>query len=230
MESEVNYPQLADSAFMSQFDATMTYKQDSTIRCAYLGPAMVPELRQAPQPKTEGDRAVLFVSNPIDHTRRGRFVLDLMNEIDVDSYGRVLRNRTLPSDQGRKTKLETISRYRFTLALENSICRDYVTEKFFDPLLAGSIPVYVGAPNIEEFAPGNNCFINAGDFADPRELGQYLRRLSADEAAYQQFFDWKTNDFRADFVNKLEQVRIEPFCRLAMHLSGKCKGKPATRM
>ncbi len=226
MESEVSYPQLADPAFMSQFDVTMTYKQDSTIWCAYFGTAMVPDLLRPPQPKTEAAPAVFFASNPFDHTRRGRYVLDLMNEIDVDSYGRVLRNRTLPSDQGRETKLDVISRYRFTLAPENSICRDYVTEKFFHPLLVGSVPVYFGAPNIEEFAPGNHCFINAGDFADPRDLGEYLRSLCTDEAAYQQFFDWKTNDLRADFMNRLDQVRIEPFCRLAMLLRGECTEKP----
>jgi len=40
-----------------------------------------------------------------------------------------------------------------------------VTEKIFDPMLARSVPVYLGAPDIEEFVPAN-CFVNIRDYAD----------------------------------------------------------------
>lgn len=38
------------------------------------------------------------------------------------------------------------------MAFENVIAMDYVTEKFYDPLIAGSVLVYLGAPNIADFA------------------------------------------------------------------------------
>ena len=59
----------------------------------------------------------------------------------------------LEADKGSATKLETIKAYKFTLALENAIAEDYVTEKVYDPLIASSVPVYLGAPNIDDFAP-----------------------------------------------------------------------------
>ena len=55
-----------------------------------------------------------------------------------DCYGACHRNRTLADDDGQAAKLATIARYRFTLAFENSIARDYVTEKLMSALIAGS--------------------------------------------------------------------------------------------
>uniref|UniRef100_A0A6N2K8M2 Fucosyltransferase n=1 Tax=Salix viminalis TaxID=40686 RepID=A0A6N2K8M2_SALVM len=48
-------------------------------------------------------------------------------------------------------KVETLKRYKFSLAFENSNEEDYVTEKFFQSLVAGTIPVVIGAPNIQDF-------------------------------------------------------------------------------
>jgi Glycosyltransferase family 10 (fucosyltransferase) C-term len=39
-------------------------------------------------------------------------------------------------------KLETLKRYKFSLAFENSNEEDYVTEKFFQSLVAGIIEAY----------------------------------------------------------------------------------------
>lgn len=47
-----------------------------------------------------------------------------------------------------KSKLETLSRYKYTLVIENSM--DALTEKLFDALFARCIPVYVG-PAVDKF-------------------------------------------------------------------------------
>ena len=39
-----------------------------------------------------------------------------------------------------------LGRYKFVLAFENGVCDDYITEKFWRPLLVGSIPIYFGSP------------------------------------------------------------------------------------
>jgi hypothetical protein len=49
-----------------------------------------------------------------------------------------------------------------------------VTENFFKPLVAGSVPVYLGAPNIRELATAEHCFIDTADFEGPAELPAYL--------------------------------------------------------
>jgi len=215
MESDVNYPRLADPAFMRRFDLTMTYRRDSDVWTPYLGVGMLDALRTPPQPKTPEAPAVYFASNDRDRSGRRAYVAALMEHLAVDSYGRSLRNRTVEQDDGRSTKLATIARYKFTLAFENSISLDYVTEKFFDPLLAGSVPVYLGAPNIADYAPGEHCYVNAADFAGPAELAAYLRHLQHDDREYARFLAWKTQPLRPAFVQLVEQTRRHPLCRLA---------------
>jgi len=45
--------------------------------------------------------------------------------------------------------LRLTSKYKFTLAMENAICDDYITEKIWRPLEAGSVPIIFGSPKIK---------------------------------------------------------------------------------
>jgi hypothetical protein len=160
------------------------------------------------------------------------YARDLMRYLQVDSYGTCLTNRKLPEDRGVTTKLETIARYKFTLAFENSISQDYVTEKFFDPLTAGSVPVYRGAPNIDDFAPGERCFINAADFHGPRDLAEYLSYLAANETEYESYLIWKEKPFAGRFLRAIGPFFELDFVRLCSQLSvksGRLESMPAQR-
>jgi alpha-1,3-fucosyltransferase 10 len=139
---------------------------------------------------------------------------ELMRYIKVDCHGRAFRNRQLAEDRGRESKLEALARYRFDLAFENSISQDYLSVKFFDPLVAGCVPVYRGAPNIEEFAPGDHWFINAADFHGPQGLAEYLLHLVKNPAEYDAYFAWKDRPPRESFLKKIEIAEKDPFRRL----------------
>ncbi|KAG5486233.1 hypothetical protein LSCM1_07355 [Leishmania martiniquensis] len=45
-------------------------------------------------------------------------------------------------------------KYRYALPFENSIEDDYVTEKVYNALLSGALPLYIGAMNIADYVPG----------------------------------------------------------------------------
>src|SRR5580765_3193465 len=68
----------------------------------------------------------------------------------VDAAGRQLNNMngwTVPMAPNRAAgKVEFFRRYKFTLAVENTIWPGYMTEKLVDPMFAASIPIYVGDP------------------------------------------------------------------------------------
>lgn len=66
-----------------------------------------------------------------------------------------------------------ISKYRYTIAFENTAEDDYVTEKFWEPLQAGSVPIYRGAPNIADHAASEASFINANNLT-AKDLANFL--------------------------------------------------------
>ncbi len=214
MESDVNYPLLNNPTFMAQFDLTMTYRRDVDIWTPYFGPDIVKALATPPQIKLEEAQAVYIASNFRDRSGRNTYVSELMKYIEIDSYGRCLNNRTFQFDTGRETKLQTIARYKFTLAFENSISHDYVTEKFFDPLIAGSVPIYLGAPNVDDFVPGDHCFINVADFDGPEQLAEYLLYLDEHDQEYVKYLEWKSRDLKTSFINMIEYTTTHPLCRL----------------
>ena len=220
LESDVTIPMMRSARFMRHFDLTMTYRRDADVWCPYLPPTAFPPspadrlLAPAP-PKRESVPAVLFQSSRYDRSRRYPYLHELMKRVRVDSYGKITPNQKVDGpDTGRQTKLDVISRYKFCLSFENSLSVDYVSEKFFDPLVAGTVPVYRGASNVAEFAPGEKCFINADDFSGPAELAEYLNFLNGNDAAYQEYFRWKSAGFSAGFQKMMQIASREPFCRL----------------
>jgi hypothetical protein len=52
-----------------------------------------------------------------------------------------------------ESKYEVLSQYSFSLCFENMTMNGYITEKIFDCLYAGTIPLYLGAKNIDAFIP-----------------------------------------------------------------------------
>ena len=214
MESSVNYPALSDPSFMARFDLTMTYRRSADFWMPYCPDRSTwnEALRRPLPAKTAAAPLVMFQSAPFNKYGRAQFAGELMKEIQVDSFGRFLNNKSLPGpDHGRQTKLDTIARYKFCLSLENSIEEDYVTEKFYDPLLAGVAPVYRGAPNIDEFAPGEHCYIDASKFTSPRELAEYLHYLDKNTDAYNAYFAWRDRPLRATFESEFLASRPNPF-------------------
>jgi hypothetical protein len=221
MECHLHRPWSTDRRFMALFDLTMTYEFNSDVPVPYIWTGILEPLQAPPGPKDPGLLAASFISSKANQSRRIEFTRELMEHIEVHSFGRLLQNRWLPEDAGPATKLGVLANYKFTLAFENAIAVDYVTEKFFDPLIAGSVPVYLGAPNIGGFAPGEHCFINAVDFESPKTLAKYLLALNQDDAAYGRYLEWKHKPLRTEFVQKAEALR-EPrplvLCRKVLEL------------
>ena len=70
-----------------------------------------------------------------------------------------------------------VSKYQFALCFENTIFPGYVTEKIFDCFIAGCIPIYYGAPDIDEYIPANT-FIDMRDFKGFDEWALYIEDIS----------------------------------------------------
>lgn len=212
VESDANYPLQCIPEFMSQFDLCMNFRRDSDVPVFYFGPHIIPLLLAPPKPKTRQAIAVYFASNSFALNNRYELFGELMKYIKIDSCGKSQNNCKLERDTGRMTKLETISSYFFYLAFENSNCVDYVSEKMFDGLLAGTVPVYLGAPNVDEYLPGNNCIIKVSDYPSAADLASHLLDLSKDIERYESYLAWKKEPLRETFL-ELARTQEAPALR-----------------
>lgn len=87
-----------------------------------------------------------------------------------------------PSYRGPvKSKKETFQKYKFSICYENSGgFNGYITEKIFDSLFAGCVPIYLGPPNIESHIP-NNIFIDKRNFKTYEELYRHIKYMPDEE-------------------------------------------------
>ena len=74
-------------------------------------------------------------------------------------------------------KLSTIAEYKFALCFENIKFPGYVTEKLIHCMVAGVIPIYWGAPDIQDFVPPE-CFINGSEYRSLEKLEAHLETIS----------------------------------------------------
>jgi hypothetical protein len=101
-----------------------------------------------------------------------------------------------------KSKYEIFSRYRFALCFENSAMPGYITEKIFDCFFVGTIPIYLGAPDVVKYIP-KGCFIDMRDFDNYAALHSYLSSLS----------DNDISSFRMAAREYLSSEQYQPFTK-----------------
>lgn len=224
-ESEHNYPILDSQEFRSQFDINMTYHIADQVPFTYFI-AMDYYLEYYPflYPKPEKAPVMMMISNCKAKNRRGEYLQQLMKYIQIDSYGGCLKNKEIPPEMKGwpwyEVKWNLTSRYKFVISFENSIGEDYVSEKLFHSFIAGSVPIYWGAPNIEDFLPSEKSIIKMTDFRTPRDLASYLLYLDKNETAFFEYLDWKVKGEISKEFYRLENTspRTGP-CRLCLEVA-----------
>lgn len=91
------------------------------------------------------------------HTARYSILTNLKTNTDFDLFGKgwpaEFAQEIPPGD-----KIKVIRNYNTAICSENITYPGYVTEKIIDCLVAGVIPVYLGAPDICSYVP-NDCFL-----------------------------------------------------------------------
>lgn len=131
--------------------------------------------------------AAWFVSNCFTQSGREKYASELQKYVHVDVYGKC---GPLVCANHLQCYQMLEQQYKFYLSFENSICRDYVTEKFYNALLFNVVPVVYGGANYNAVAP-KGSYIDVRDFTSVRHLAQYLKFLDKNDSAYLRYFDWR---------------------------------------
>jgi hypothetical protein len=108
------------------------------------------------------------------------------------------------------SKYEVLKNYEFCLCFENMRMNGYVTEKIFDCLYAGTIPLYLGAPDINLYIP-DNVFIDCTKFNSWAEVWGHIQGMTADQImgmrnAGRNFIEGK---YAKPFFESLRTVALE---------------------
>lgn len=105
------------------------------------------------------------------------------------------------------SKYEVLSKYHFSLCFENMTMQGYVTEKLFDCLYAGTIPIYLGATDISELVPFN-AYIDCRQFGSWEDLWSMLRNLTENQiqTIRNNGRDFLVSEYGARYYNSLNNL------------------------
>jgi hypothetical protein len=217
MEGEAYYSSLKiePTAYQDHsYYATTSFR--SEVPLPYYSEAEYPRLQSAPAVDyNSAIKGASFLANNCNsRSNREELVQALQHPTTgfrVDSLSKCLHNANLPPGVvDRSNKDLIMSKYLFHLSFENQRTDDYITEKLWGALQSGTVPVYLGAPNIQEHVPPHSI-ISVDDFETPQALANYLSKVSKDKTLYDSYHKWRQ---QPSHLQKLNFTRQHSKCRL----------------
>ncbi|XP_077956482.1 4-galactosyl-N-acetylglucosaminide 3-alpha-L-fucosyltransferase 9-like [Gasterosteus aculeatus] len=186
MESPTNSGKI--TGLNELFNLTCNYRRDSSIPVPYGYLYPVTSAEESFKLPAKDKLVCWIVSNWSPNMKRVQYYNELKKHVTIHAYGRAFQKPI-----GDEDFVKIISACKFYLSFENSFHRDYITEKFFNPLTWGSVPVVMGPPRhmYEGHAPAES-FIHVDDFPSPKELAERLLYLDQNHTEYMRFFNWRS--------------------------------------
>ena len=222
------FPMLADPFVTKHVDLTMNFRQDADIPITWFCPEEgPPNFRNYYKPIPDD---FLSLKTNLLVTINSRCRNDWMEYVqELSSYlpshkfvkfGSCWRDGgMLPlDDEGAfYNKILEISKSKFVLTFENNKgLNDWVTEKISHAFLAETVPIYWGAPNIQDYLPGNHsAIIVTGTELErsPKALADLLLYLDNNENEYLKYFSWKKS-LNEKFMNQSNRCLFHAGCRI----------------
>eukprot|EP01100_Stratorugosa_tubuloviscum_P011302 TRINITY_DN502_c4_g1_i1.p1 TRINITY_DN502_c4_g1~~TRINITY_DN502_c4_g1_i1.p1 ORF type:complete len:300 (+),score=134.16 TRINITY_DN502_c4_g1_i1:93-992(+) len=226
-ENKKSYPIIADENMLKKFDVHMTPSLSSDIPISLTCPWTnnYQQFLVPPPSKPENQAIAAYFSYDAARSNsqpRTLYVEQMLKTIKIDIYGGPLKNADIKFQKKNNwinEELKLIGSYKFVLAFEFLNETGWVTQQLSQAFLAGAVPVYMGADNIDEYLPAPNSIIKASDFANPTDLAIFLKELATKENEYLKYFDWKKNkrnwrELDPKFVTQLNNCVYYAECRL----------------
>ena len=178
------------------FNLTMTYANTAQVewvygRCKPLSPTDHPIYNKTVNyAAKKSDLVAWFVSHCQTQSRRETYVQALSQHVNVHKHG-CGGTYTCPRTKDECYGNVLNDKYKFYLSFENSLCRDYVSEKLWRILELNVVPIVLGNASYSDLLPLHS-YIDVRDFASPRHLADYLKLLDGNDALYNEYFRWKS--------------------------------------
>ncbi|XP_063391829.1 alpha-(1,3)-fucosyltransferase 4-like [Cydia fagiglandana] len=215
------------------FNWSMSYRSDSDIPVPYgrTIPLRYPKLNDRTDKELEGlvpywKRKQTNVLAAIVMSRclgfRMQFLMQLQRFINVDLFGKcaVVPNNTNKCPGHFKEDCPIIAEYLFYLVIENSKCRQYISEKVFHHAYSkGAIPIIMGAPLVDciKILPPNS-FIHMDNFASVKLLAREIYAIRANITKLLSYHAWRI-DFETVEEHGFLGTRSLALCRVCEALN-----------
>ena len=169
---------------------------------------------------------ILFMAHNCNSlNNREQLVSMLQNAGLVDSISDCMNNVEVPPEK-RRDKHKWMQKYMFYASFENGCETDYVTEKMWGALAAGTLPIYYGAPNIAEHAPAGSYILLKGPHDVPRVVS-LVRSLMKNRTAYMEYHAWRNKPLPEWFKNKYDLAHVHSECRTCRYIKQVQKARAA---
>ena len=217
----------------SEINLLHTFSTDADVRHSYVPPGGICVCEKLTQPvrvqfkSRQATPIAALVSNCNSYGHREKVLGYLMEKIPVHSMGSCFHNTNAPEGDVRPT----LKQYPFYFALENAICLDYVTEKFFRSFETGSVPIVLslaGWPRYERVAPSEDAYVDLSKFPSFGNAIEFLKNVSKSEELYMRHHAFRSQPFNQTKVSQqfLENVCFEQrgkgtWCHVAQAMSSK---------
>ncbi|XP_067945285.1 uncharacterized protein [Watersipora subatra] len=174
------------------FNYTITFQQSADIFYPYGHTVKRPSSGKISDLIKQKKRLVFWMVSNCYSRRRMNYKEELEKYIQVDMIGACNKTHGDPCKRDYRCIIALKKQYKFYLAFENSMCQEYITEKFWKALNEEMVPIVMGAPRktYERVGPPNS-FIHVDDFLSPQHLAQYLLKLDKDDSLYSKYHKWR---------------------------------------
>ena len=120
------------------------------------------------------------ISNNLGFTYfRMNFINELNKYKKIDMGGRAFNNIGKIVDD----KIQFLSSYKFSLAMENSEGDGYITEKIIDSFISGTIPIYYGDYMVDEYINPKSFILIKGEKDIPKKI-EYIKKIDGNDMLY----------------------------------------------
>ena len=151
-----------------------------------------------------------FCAAVISNCNEGyRFRIDFINKLNnykkVDMGGKCYKNI-----HGKvRNKIKFLSKYKFSIAMENSRGDGYLSEKLVDSFRAGTIPIYYGDYLVDEFINPKTYILIKGRKDMDKKI-EYIKKIDNDDKLYMEIIKEKPI-IDKKFIEKIDKKEITEF-------------------
>jgi hypothetical protein len=137
-----------------------------------------PPLKQLPVKTKKISMMISEKASQSGHIYRHELVQKILTtNLPIDIYGRGCRyydHLNDPRIRGEFVECEPYNDYQYHICIENCETNRYFSEKIMNPLIANTIPIYMGCRNIDEYFPNMVIKLNGDIEKDISMLRQLI--------------------------------------------------------